>query len=392
MNIEYLGSPIGSVATLAKMLDVSESFLRRVASNPDTFYSISEIPKKSGGARTISDPVKELKIVQRRIVRRIFSKCVFPSYLFGSVRDEQNPRDFVRNAKYHKDAKEVMAFDIESFFPSVQRRFVKRVFHFLLKQPNEVADLLTSLVTFRNALPQGAPTSSYVANLLFYDREHKLVKTLIATGFLYSRLVDDITISSKKIITGPKRSFIYSQVRSMLSEKGLKICKRKYAVTNTAAHGDKTVVTGLVVEDHKVKLPSTMVKLIGRMVYELRHKANINTSDAEYHELFNRTSGLVALYSRIDIRKSKVHRQVLREILPTYDCKKARKIGWLCRKFIKYAKSHPSKYSEEGYARKYYRFKHKLSILGRTNRALAVGLEKDLKPLKPTRLLASYYE
>lgn len=392
MKIAYSGSSIGSIAALAKTLDVNENFLKQVAANPDNFYSITEIPKKTGGVRTISYPVKELKIVHRRIVRRIFYKCSFPSYLFGSIKDEKNPRDFVRNAQYHSEAREVMAFDVESFFPSVRPQFIKRVFKFLFNLPNDVAEILVSLVTLQGGLPQGAPTSSYLANLIFYDREHKLVSTLNAKGLTYSRLVDDITVSSKKIIKGEERSFIYEQIRKMLSEMKLKICKRKYAVTNTAIDGKKTVVTGLVVENKMVKLPREKVKLIGRMVYELKNKANVSTTEHEYHKSFNGASGLVALYSRLNKKKAEVHRQCLRKILPTYDNKKTKKIGSLCTKFIAYSKLHQNQFSEEEYTRKYYKFKHKISILRRTNRVLATSLEKDLKPLKPTRLLASYYE
>ncbi|AEK62412.1 reverse transcriptase family protein [Collimonas fungivorans] len=392
MKIAYSNSSIGSVAALAKMLDVTENFLTLVASKPDDFYSISKIPKKTDGFRTISDPVKELKIVQRRIVRRIFSKCSFPSYLFGSIRDEINPRDFVRNAQYHSQAREVMAFDVESFFPSVRPQFVKKVLKFLFNLPNEVAEMLVSLMTLQDGLPQGAPTSSYVANLIFYDCEHKIVKTLNAMGFTYSRLVDDITVSSKTIIKNEERRFIYEQISKMLGEKKLKISQRKYGVTNTTVIGKKTVVTGLVVEDKMIKLPKEKVKLIGQMVYELKSKAEVSTTDHEYHKSFNKASGLVALYSRLNTKKAEIHRQHLRQILPTYDNKKAKKIGWLCRKFIGYSKLHPSKFSEEGYTRKYYKFKHKISILSRTNRTLAISLEKDLKPLKPTCLLASFHE
>ena len=392
MKIIYSNSSIGSVAALAKTLDVSEDYLRRVAVSPSDFYSITEIPKKTGGLRVISDPLKELKVVQRRIVRRIFSKCKFPDYLFGSIKDEENPRDFVRNAEYHKDAKEVMAFDIEAFFPSTQPRFVKKVFKFLFNLPSEVAEMLVQITTLNDGLPQGAPTSSYISNFIFYDREHQLVQTFKDKGLTYSRLIDDITVSSKRIIAKEQRSFIYAQILSMVSEKKLKINKNKYQVTNTDTLGQKTIVTGLVVEDQTVKLPKDKIKAIGKMVYELKNKAEVDTTEAAYHKSFGTASGLVALYSRLDQKKSLEYRQCLRNILPTYHSKKIKKVGWLCRKFIEYAKAHKDQFSEEGYARKYHKFRHKISILRRTNRALAISLEKELKPLKPLRLLASYYE
>lgn len=392
MDIGYSNSPIGSIKKLAAALDVPEIFIRKVAAHPEDFYSVDSIPKKSGGFRVISDPTKELKIVQRRIVRRILSKCVFPEYLFGSIRDDDNPRDFVRNAQYHVKANQVMAFDIDSFFPSIHPRHVKKVFKFLLKLPNDVADLLVSLVTLNGGLPQGAPTSSYIANLIFYDCEHKVVKTFKSKGFRYSRLIDDITVSSEKPIPPAVKSFIYQSIQGMLHEKGLIISKKKYASTDTSLAGKKTIVTGLVIEDNHVKLPREKVKEIGRQVYEVTNAAAVSTTDTTYHKQYGKVSGLVALYSRLAPIKAQSYRNDLRSVLPTYEAKKAKKINWLCRKFIEYSKSHPAQRAEEGYARKYYKFKYKISVLRRTNRFMAAHLDKELKPLKPLHRLASYYE
>lgn len=392
MDIKYSNMSIGSIKNFAAALDVSEGFLRKVAACPENFYAVTQIPKKSGGSRIISNPVKELKIVQRRIVSRILSKCKFPDYLFGSIKDEENPRDFVRNAQYHSKAKEVMAFDIDSFFPSVHPRFVKPVFKYLLKFPDDVAELLVSLVTLNDGLPQGAPTSSYVANLVFYDCEHKVVKTLKSKGLLYTRLVDDITISSVEPIAHQQRTFVYEQVKKMLAQKKLYISKKKYAVTNTSTAGKKTIVTGLVVEDRIVKLPKTMVSEIGKQVYQLNAKAVVDTTDQSYHDQYGKISGLVALYTRITPKKATVHRESLRRILPTYQKSKIKKINLICGKFIDYAKKHPVQLSEEGYARKYYKFKYKISVIRRTNRDVAKKLDTQLRDLKPLHLLASYYE
>lgn len=392
MKIRCSKSTIGSVGALAKALNVPVSLLLQVQSNPSNYYSISSIGKKSGGVRIISDPVKELKIVQRRLVRRFLSKASFPDYLFGSVKDEANPRDFVRNAVFHKTAKQVMAFDIENFFPSVQPGYVKLVFKNVFCVPEEVASLLVALTTLNGGLPQGAPTSSYLANLIFYDVEHKLVAVLRSKGFQYSRLVDDITVSSTKLIGPQQRTFIYDAVRSMLGRKKLLISKKKYQVTNTETHGRKTIVTGLIIERATVKLPKERIKEIGGLVYNLRHQSEVSTTDPSYHDQHGRASGLVALYRRLDPEKSILYRTELRLALPTFDKNKIKKICYLCRRFISFAKAHPHRRVEEGYARKFHNFRHKINVISRTNRPLARNLRNQMLPLKPTRKLSSYYE
>lgn len=392
MKIISSNTSIGSTSALAKVLDVSETWLELFSQNPEEFYSVSEISKKSGGIRIISDPFHELKVVQRRIVRRIFSHCKFPDYLFGSIKDIYNPRDFVRNAQYHANAHEVITFDIESFFPSTHPRFVKKVFKYFFNLPENVADLLVKLTTLNEGLPQGAPTSPYLANFIFYDSEFKLVNTLNSKGYKYSRLVDDITISSESMISPKDRTFIFDQVSHLLAEKKLTISKRKYARTNTSTQGKKTVVTGLVIENKQVKLPKERVSSIGAMVYQLKNKAVVDTTNDDYHRLYGTASGMVSLYKRLNPARSALHRLTLKSIKPTFSKEKAKKIRSLCRKFIDYAKAHPSKYREEKYAKKYYKFKHKLSILRRTHRADAMMLESELAPLKPLYLLASYHE
>lgn len=392
MKIECLPCSLGSTLALAKALDVSEEFLQRVAANPSDFYSISEIPKKSGGFRIITDPVKELKLIQRRIIRRIFSKVQFPDYLFGSVKDQANPRDFVRNVQYHSDAKNVVSFDIESFFPSVKARYIKKVYKYLLRVPDEVAIMLVALTTLEDALPQGAPTSSYLANLIFYDSEHKLVQTLRAKGWKYSRLVDDITISASGDLRPQHRSFIYDLIRKFLAEKNLSISKKKYAVTNTETHGKKTVVTGLVIERGIVKLPREKVKRIGWNVHALSQKALVDTTDSGYHSEYESLSGVVALYQRLDPVKASSYRAILRASLPTYSPQKVKKVASLCRTFIDFSKKHPDRLETEGYVKKYYKFRHRLNIVTRTKPMVAKKLRDQMLEIAPSRRLSEYYE
>lgn len=219
-----------------------------------------------------------------------------------------------------------------------------------------------------------------------------LVKVFKSKNLRYSRLIDDITVSSEKAICDKNKIFINLEIRRMLKEKQLKVCDKKYSITNTKTTGKKTIVTGLVIENGDVKLPKEKVKEIGGKVYTLLQKGAVDTTTSEYHDDFNKVSGLVALYSRLNPVKSKVYRKNLRSVLPTYELRKAKKIGYLCRSFIKYAKYNPQIRDTEGFAKKYYKFKYKINILRRTNRFVAKRLSQDLVPFKPTRLIASHHE
>lgn len=392
MRIVYKNLPIGSISALAKSLGVVDQLLISIAADPGTYYSVSQIPKKSGGLRSISDPAPTLKVIQRRIVRRIFSGFKFPNYLFGSVKDKDNPRDFVRNAEFHRHSSHVLAFDIESFFPSVQPQYVHSVYKYLMNFPDDVVDLLVRLTTLSGQLPQGAPTSSYLANLIFYDNEHKFVRDLASKKIKYSRLVDDITISSCTPFSPKTKQFVHTALRRMLSEKNLSVAEKKYRSTNTNVIGLKTVVTGLVIEGGVVKLPREKIEHTGGLVYTLVKRAAVNTTESIYHELYCKTSGLVALYSRLDASKALRYRNELRLIKPTYTPLKVSKISRLCRRFIKYGVDHKAQRSTEDFTRKYFRYKNKISIIARTHRKLAKTLHDELDACKPLQLLASFYE
>jgi len=261
-----------------------------------------------------------------------------------------------------------------------------------MELPDTVANILLALTTLDSALPQGAPTSPYLANLLFFREEHKAVSQLKAKGFKYSRLVDDITISKEKIFTPLEKTFVYKTIFQMLKSRHLSINQKKYHISNTETHGKKTVITGLEIENGQVKLPKAKNKRSGGLVYSLQEQAVASgTTSNEYHHIYEHTSGLVSLYSRIDEKKSKSYRSTLRGVRPTFEATRIKKIRHLCNKFINFAHTHPDAREREGYTRKYHRLFHKLSIVRRTNRKTAKELELKLGAVKPKYSTRYFY-
>ncbi|OWY37653.1 hypothetical protein CEK28_15595 [Xenophilus sp. AP218F] len=390
MRIEYQGKPIRSIKALSTCLGVSEDSLSQISLDIENQYSISEIPKKKGGFRTISDPLPPLKIIQRRIVRRIFSNIKFPDYLFGSIKDDNNPRDFYKNALYHQKAKEVLSFDIESFFPSCRPKFIYKIYKYLFNFSDEVSHLLVNLTTLNNGLPQGAPTSSYLANLFFYDNEHKIFKTLKSKGFLYSRLIDDIVVSKQSKINSNEKQFIYRNILSLLREKEVNLNKDKYSYSNTKTHGKKTIITGLQVRNGNTILPKEKTTEIHKKIHEIEHLGEVDRTSNKFHEAYGTASGLLALYKRVDITKAeKLHKKII-TIKPIYHPNRIKKIKWICNKFVRISKSNPRRIGEYNHAKKYHRLMHKISIIRRTHTALAKQLKARMQSIKPTRLLSEY--
>jgi retron-type reverse transcriptase len=89
--------------------------------------------------------------------------------------------------------------DIKDFFPSVTAAMVQQVF-LGLGFPTRMSRILTLLCTYRGALPQGAPTSPSLANLVFLKVDSQLLHFANVHGFNYSRYADDLTFSGERRI------------------------------------------------------------------------------------------------------------------------------------------------------------------------------------------------
>src|SRR5258708_36650911 len=114
----------------------------------------------------------------------IFSKVVFPDYLQGSLAG----RDYVTNASLHAKKKILICEDVKRFFPSVGAIYIEQVWRDCLGFAPDVARLLTKLTTKGGYLPQGAITSSFLANLVLWRHEpllHAKLKQRAGDGPLW---------------------------------------------------------------------------------------------------------------------------------------------------------------------------------------------------------------
>src|SRR5262249_42451022 len=147
------------IQELARRLGMSLEELRAVSPS----YREFSLPKRSGGTRRILAPVDELKAVQRRILRRLLSrlKC------HPAVNGFERGRSIVTNARPHVRKAVVLQMDLKDFFPSTGVRRVRAYFR-KIGWNREAANLLVRLCTYEGGLPQGAPTSPRLSNLVNY--------------------------------------------------------------------------------------------------------------------------------------------------------------------------------------------------------------------------------
>ena len=236
-----LGKKEKSFKELCDFLKISENELKMT----QVSYREFTLRKRNGGMRLISSPCDELKKMQRLINRRLlegiqshFSCCGF-----------EPGESIVYNAEPHQGKKVVIKVDIRDFFASTGS---ERVYNFFRKLGwnEEVSELLTQLTTYKESLPQGAPTSPKLSNLVNYRLDSRLSAFTTSIGGDYTRYADDITVSLSED-EAFRISHVLSFIRKLLVETGYRPNKRKIRVLRSH---QQQKVTGLVV-NQKVQLP-----------------------------------------------------------------------------------------------------------------------------------------
>lgn len=258
----FKGQPIRQIASLAKALGCPVSKLRYVSAHASDLYRVAqEVPKSDGTVRYTFDAKPLLKNIQRRIKIEILDRVIFPDYLTGSIKG----RDYKSNATLHQGAKIVISEDIGNFFPSTSHNRVFEVWRNFFRFSEEVAEVLTLLTTRNHELPQGAITSPHLANLVFWKEEPRLHDSLVAQGIIYSRFVDDISVSSKEVISTEQKTKIISSIYGLIKRNGYEPKRRKHELTTAK---QRMTVTKLTVNS-KPGLPKNERSRIRASVHRL---------------------------------------------------------------------------------------------------------------------------
>ena len=232
-------------------------------------YTTFTIKKKSGGERTIMAPFDEFCMLLRGFNYILQALFIPHPKATGFVPG----RSIVSGAKLHTNKNYVYNIDLKDFFHSFERKRVKWMFTqapFNLSGEREsLAFLLASLCTHpieiegqtRIILPQGAPTSPTLTNILCYGLDKKLSGLAKRFGATYSRYADDITFSSNKSIF--KKEAFLRELQRIITSQGLTINEKK---TRLQEKEYRQEVTGLIVNE-KVNTYRRYVKQLRMWLY-----------------------------------------------------------------------------------------------------------------------------
>lgn len=180
---------------IADLLEISDYQLRYhlYISNPHQRYNDFQIPKRSGGTRQIKAPISPLKIIQRKLNQVLQAVYQTKNCNHGFVKN----KNVLTNAKEHLRKRFVLNIDLENFFPSINFGRVRGMFMSRPYNLNpQVATILAQICCYENQLPQGAPTSPVISNMICAKLDDNLLKLARQHRCIYTRYADDITFST----------------------------------------------------------------------------------------------------------------------------------------------------------------------------------------------------
>ena len=268
-----------SLSDLEYRLGESREYLRTLAEYANAHYSPFKCMKppkpfqrptgKPPKLRDIDNPSDELKQVQRKICKRLLDHLATPDFLYGAVRG-RTIHDF---AALHNGAELVVKMDIKNYYPSVTNDHVYRVWRIELGCSRVVANLLTRLTTFERHLPQGAPTSSVLANIYLASVFGPILLRSKELSVKRGAFVDDIVFS------GAVARQLMDLTRRTLGKDGISFSAKKREVLGSrhAKH-----VTGIRDGKDGPRLPRARLSAIRAGFHKLKLGLIPAEEQAEY--------------------------------------------------------------------------------------------------------------
>ena len=260
------------LSSIEKDLGYPAKTLYGLSNNLEKHYHNAFVPKSDGTKRKLSVPDLILKNVQRSIADNILSYYPVSKYataykVGSSVR---------KNARPHVKKEKILKLDIEGFFDNIIYSKVKDVVFYEQKFSEPIRILLTMLCYYRESLPQGAPTSPAITNIIMYDFDEKIGAFCSERGIAYTRYCDDMTFSGDF-----DEKAVIAIVKAELKKLGLFLKNRKTAlIPNTKRQS----VTGIVVNE-KINLTKEYKSKIRQEMFYIKkfgidsHVSRIGVAD-----------------------------------------------------------------------------------------------------------------
>ena len=287
------------------------SFIMSINNSAKTHYQEYQIPKKNGGTRIINEPFPSLKEMQTWILRHILTPAS-KSHVSAVAKAYMPNVSLKENARFHRGQNKLLTIDLINFFGSIGFHQVYSIFR-KLGYSKSVSALMSNLSILKQSLPQGAPTSPMLSNLIFKYYDDKIFLFCTEREIRYTRYADDLAFSGDFNI-GELMFFL----KKLFKKTRFRINDKK---TKVASQGRRQEVTGVVV-NKKLQVPSGYRKEIRQCVYFMikfgvdKHVDNIkwNKSTMQYiYHLLGRVNFVLQINPKDE--EAKKYYEYLKDLL-----------------------------------------------------------------------------
>lgn len=281
-------SSLKNFEDVANILGINKEQLKSIiVYNKKNNYTEFEISKKNGSKRIIHKPTDTLMELQRKLTEILYQNFSSHINAHGFVPS----KDIVTNAEIHVGKKYVLNLDLENFFENISYARVSNMFLRYFKLVPKVAHTLANICCHPDGyLPQGAPTSPIISNIISktMDKELTSLAKRVPTA-RYSRYADDITFSSnipfpmQFIEIDSKLPIISSTLIKVITDNGFTINNQKIRLQTSKEHQE---VTGITV-NKKLNVKRKYIRQIRAILHSVEQNLNnldvpISKFNAEY--------------------------------------------------------------------------------------------------------------
>lgn len=220
--------------------------------------------------REITAPSLKLKLRQRWILDEILKKIPLSECCHGFV----TGKSIVTNAEKHIGKKYILTVDIEDFFPSIKLEQVIQILKGI-GYSKSAAARLAIICCFEEQLPQGAPSSPYLANLICRNMDNELLQISQKYGLTYTRYADDMTFSADVDL-----HFLLPIIKETIEKYGFSINSDK---TRIYKENERKLITGLLVKEDGLRIPKKFKRRLKQEIHYCKkfgvstHLENINS-------------------------------------------------------------------------------------------------------------------
>lgn len=301
-------------------LGINKKYLLRLLYDRKPKYCTFKVTKKSGGEREIEAPFEEIKAIQEKFLKLLYSIYSPRGCVHGFCRG----KSIATNAKMHVGKRYVVSIDLKDFFHSINfYRILGLLKCDMYRFGHEVAAVIAHAACHNKRLPMGGVMSPIISNMMAGSLDMSMKRLARIYQMSYSRYADDLTFSSNRDISAdflcldPADNRWRGEVVDEILKKGFFVNENKIRIKHCTARQE---VTGVIV-NKKLNIRRSYVDRIRGALHAWEvygeNKAQTRLIDLVGHKvrIRNYISGMLAHLNNVKGRDDVVFQKLMKRFM-----------------------------------------------------------------------------